>query len=206
MMVCKLNIFHIIKMYYFLKFILMTTWILLGIVVLWGLYIVSKYNGIITLKNNRVNAFADIDVQLKLRFDLVENLVNTVKWYATHEKETLENITKARTSFLNAGDDINGKIDASNMLTSSLKSLFAVSENYPDLKANQNFLELQRELSDIENKLAASRRFFNSATKEYNTYIEMFPGNIIANMFNFKVEKSFEVENQEEKQTPKVQF
>lgn len=198
--------FSYTKKVLFFKFFFMTGLILLWVLVVWVLYGIAKYNGIITLKNNRVNAFSDIDVQLKLRFDLVDNLVNTVKGYATHEKDTLENITKARTSFLNAGSDINEKIDASNMLTSSLKSLFAVSENYPDLKANQNFLELQRELSDIENKIAASRRFFNSATKEYNTYIEMFPGNIIAGIFHFKVEKSFEVENEEERKVQKVQF
>lgn len=169
------------------------------------IYIISKYNGIITLKNNRINAFADIDVQLKLRFDLVENLVNTVKGYATHEKETLENVTKARTSFMNA-QSIDDKMEANNMLSQTLKSLFAVSENYPDLKANTNFLQLQTELSDIENKLAASRRFFNSSTKEFNTYIEMVPTNIIASLFKFTPEKFFEVENEAEKQAPKVQF
>lgn len=179
--------------------------IFLWIIVLFVIYVVSKYNSIITLKNNRVNAFADIDVQLKLRFDLVENLVNTVKGYATHEKETLENVTKARTSFMNA-NSIDDKIEANNMLTSTLKSLFAVAENYPDLKANTNFLQLQTELSDIENKLAASRRFFNSATNEFNTYIEMFPWNLIASMFNFKIEKSFEIETAAEKEVPKVQF
>ena len=176
-------------------------WILAIVVI----YIISKYNGIIALKNNRTNAFADIDVQLKLRFDLVENLVNTVKGYATHEKETLENVTKARTSFMNA-QNIDDKIEANNMLSQTLKSLFAVSENYPDLKANTNFLQLQTELSDIENKLAASRRFFNSSTKEFNTYIEMVPTNIIASLFKFTPEKFFEVENEAEKQAPKVQF
>lgn len=180
---------------------LILVWILaVGII-----YVISKYNWIIALKNNRTNAFADIDVQLKLRFDLVENLVNTVKGYATHEKETLENVTKARTSFMNA-QSIDDKMEANNMLTQTLKSLFAVSENYPDLKANTNFLQLQTELSDIENKLAASRRFFNSSTKEFNTYIEMVPTNIIASVFKFTPEKFFEVENEVEKQAPKVQF
>lgn len=183
----------------------MSVFILLGIIVIVSFYVIMQYNRIIALKNNRIQSFSDIDVQLKLRFDLVENLVNTVKWYASHEKETIENVTRARTSFMNA-QNIDDKMDASNMLTSTLKSLFAISENYPDLKANSNFAQLQTELSDIENKLAASRRFFNSATKEYNTHIEMFPGNIIASLFHFSRESSFEIENAEEKINPKVQF
>ena len=159
----------------------------------------------VSLKNNRENAFADIDVQLKLRFDLVENLVNTVKGYATHEKETLQNLTDARTSFLYA-NGVEGKLEANNQLTGALKSLFAVAENYPDLKANQNFLELQTELSDIENKLAAARRFFNSATREYNTSIQSFPSNLIANHFGFTQVEFFELDDEAAKKAPKVQF
>ncbi len=169
------------------------------------LYIIVRYNALVRLKNHIKNSFADIDVQMKLRFDLIENLVNTVKWYATHEKETLENVTKARTSFLNAWSP-NEKLAADNMLSGALKSLFAVSENYPDLKANQNFLQLQTELSDIENKIAAARRFFNSSINEYNSTIQSFPTNIVAKLFGFKYEEFFAIKNEAEKQAPKVQF
>lgn len=169
------------------------------------IWAISLYNRLVSLKNNRENAFADIDVQLKLRFDLVENLVNTVKGYATHEKETLQNLTDARTSFLYA-NGVEGKLEANNQLTGALKSLFAVAENYPDLKANQNFLELQTELSDIENKLAAARRFFNSATREYNTSIQSFPSNLIANHFGFTQVEFFELDDEAAKKAPKVQF
>lgn len=178
-------------------------WIIL---VLFIAIIIWKYNGIVKLKNVRKQAFADIDVQLKLRFDLVPNLVSTVKWYMTHEKETLENVTKARTAFLNAWWDIDKKISADNLLSNALKSVFAVSENYPDLKANTNFNQLQTELSDIENKVAASRRFFNNSTQEYNTYIEVFPNNIIAGMFNFREEKLYEIEDSAERENIKVEF
>ena len=183
-------------------FWLIILWI---IVVIWFI-LVWKYNSIIALKNNRENAFADIDVQLKLRFDLVPNLVNTVKWYATHESTTLESVTEARTKYMSAWN-VEDKIWANNMLTQALGKIFAVSEAYPDLKANASFLSLQWELSDIENKLAAARRFFNSATKEFNTFIELFPNNIIASMFWFFKWEYFEVENKEEvKNAPNVQF
>ena len=160
----------------------MTLFIVLGVVALLVIYLVTLYNGLVTLKNNRENAFADIDVQLLNRFDLVENLVSTVKGYAAHEKATLQGLTDARTRFMSA-QTVDAKLEASNQLTGALKSLFAVSENYPDLKANTNFLQLQNELSDIENKLAAARRFFNATTKEYNTAIQTFPGNLIAKHF-----------------------
>ena len=160
----------------------MTLLIVLGVVALLVIYLVTLYNGLVTLKNNRENAFADIDVQLLNRFDLVENLVSTVKGYAAHEKTTLQGLTDARTRFMSA-QTVDAKLEASNQLTGALKSLFAVSENYPDLKANTNFLQLQNELSDIENKLAAARRFFNATTKEYNTAIQTFPGNLIAKHF-----------------------
>ena len=160
----------------------MTLFIILAIVALLVIYLVTLYNGLVALKNNRENAFADIDVQLLNRFDLVENLVSTVKGYAAHEKATLQGLTDARTRFMSA-QTVDAKLEASNQLTGALKSLFAVSENYPDLKANTNFLQLQNELSDIENKLAAARRFFNATTKEYNTAIQTFPGNLIAKHF-----------------------
>lgn len=182
----------------------MELYILLWVAGILALFIITKYNAIITLRNTREKSFADIDVQLKLRFNLVPNLVETVKWYASHEKETLENVTKARTQFLNAGN-IDQKMQADNMLTDTLKSLFAVAESYPDLKANHNFLQLQNELSDIENKIAAARRFFNSTTFEYNTYIQMFPTNIIAKMFGFKEGKMFETAKAE-RENVKVSF
>jgi len=179
---------------------------LLIIVLVLIVFIVMIYNKIVKLKNNVENSFADIDVQLKARFNLIDNLVNTVKGYAKHEKEVLENVTKARTSFMDA-KDTKWKLAADNMLTGALKSLFAVSENYPDLKANQNFLQLQTELSDLENKVAASRRYYNSAIKEYDNSLQTFPGNMIAGIFNFEKSKNyFEVANEEEKKVPKVDF
>ena len=176
-------------------------WILL--ILAW--YIVIKYNKLISLRNLVKNAFADIDVQMKMRFDLVENLVNTVKGYAIHEKETLNQLTQARSGFMNATTE-SEKIAANNQLTGTLKTLFAVAENYPDLKANQNFIQLQTELSDIENKIAAARRFYNSSVKDYNTAREVFPNNIIAKLFWFNSQDSFTIENEEEKKAPKVQF
>ncbi len=177
------------------------------LIILWLviLYMIVKYNKLIRLKNNIKNSFADIDVQIKLRFDLIENLVSTVKWYASHEKETLTKLTEARTSFLNAWS-AKEKLQADDMLTWALKNLFAVSENYPDLKANQNFLQLQTELSDIENKIAAARRFFNSSINEYNSTIQSFPTNIIAKLFGFKYEDFFAIKDNKEKEVPKVSF
>ena len=183
----------------------MALWIILGVVALVLIYVVMLYNRLVTLKNNREGAFADIDVQLLNRFDLVENLVNTVKGYASHEKETLQGITNARTHFMSA-QTIDSKLEASNQLTGALKTLFAVSENYPDLKANTNFLQLQNELSDLENKLAAARRFFNATTKEYNTAIQTFPSNLIAKQFGLSQVPFFELQDQTAKKTPKVEF
>lgn len=183
----------------------MMMWILLGCVALLVVMVVVMYNRLVTLKNNRENAFADIDVQLKLRFDLVENLVNTVKGYATHEKETLKKLTEARTNFMHSSS-VEGKIEANNQLTGALKSLFAVAESYPDLKANQNFLQLQSELSDIENKLAAARRFFNATTREFNTATQTFPSNLIAKNFGFTEVAFFELDDEAAKKAPKVSF
>lgn len=187
-----------------------TSWLSIGgiviiVIVILGLFVIIMYNRLVKLKNFIKNAFADIDVQMKLRFDLVENLVNTVKWYQIHEKSTLTELTKARSDFMNAKDD-NAKLAANDQLNWTLKTLFAVAENYPDLKANQNFLQLQTDLSDIENKIAAARRFYNSCVKDYNTAIETFPSNIIAKMFWFKNYDFFAIENEEEKKAPKVQF
>ena len=180
-------------------------WIVLWVVVVALILVVWIYNRLIKLQNNRDNAFSDIDVQLKQRFDLLPNLIETVKWYMQQEKWVLESVTKARTSFMNA-DTVSDKIGAENMLSGALKSLFAVSENYPDLKSNTNFLSLQNEMSDIENKIAAARRFFNNATKEYNNGLEVFPANMIAGTFGFHEEKMFEVANAQEKENISVKF
>jgi len=182
--------------------------ILLAILVILILWAVSKYNLFVKLRNNRENAFADIDVQLKQRHDLIPQLVATVKGYASHEKDTLDRVVSARAGAINARS-IDEKIVAENALTSALAGLKVTVEAYPDLKANTNFMQLQEEISDIENKLAAVRRFFNSATKELNTAVEMFPGNIIAGMFGFKKEMMFDLGAPERKnleQAPVINF
>ena len=169
------------------------TWIIiLVVVVLIVLWLVGMYNNLVRLRNNRENAFANIDVQLKQRYDLVPQLVATVKGYATHEQQTLQRITDARTAAMGA-TTINDKIAADNALTSALAGLKVQVEAYPELKANQNFMQLQTEIADIENKLAAVRRFFNSATRELNNAVQTFPSNIFANMFGFHREPMFEV-------------
>lgn len=180
----------------------MTIAIIVWVILIYGIFL---YNNLVRLKNKVNSSFADIDVQLKNRADLVENLVNTVKWYAKHEKSTLENVTKARTAYLSAGNN-QQKMESDNMLTWALKSLFAVSENYPDLKANTNFMQLQAELSDLENKIAATRRFYNSTVREYDTSIEIFPSNLLASQFNFTAKKYYELEDKKEKSVPKVNF
>ena len=170
--------------------------IILVIVVLLAIWCVSLYNNLVKLRNNRENAFANIDVQLKQRHDLVPQLVATVKGYATHEREVLQRVTEARTAAMGA-TTINDKINAENALTSALAGLKVSLEAYPDLKANQNFLQLQNEIADLENKLAAVRRFFNSTTRELNNAVETFPSNIFAKMFGFKKEPMFEVPQEE---------
>jgi LemA protein len=176
------------------------------VVVLVLLFVVWLYNKLVAMKNTVDGALADIDVQVKMRFDLVENLVNTVKWYATHEKETLQQVVAARNTYMSATSPIE-KADANNQLTSTLKSLFAISEAYPDLQANASFLSLQSELSTIEDKIASARRYFNATIKEYNTSLQSFPSNIIAGLFGFKNQQDyFAVSSEEEKVAPKVQF
>jgi LemA protein len=182
--------------------------IVVGILVLIALWVVSLYNGLVRLRNRRQNAFADIDVQLRQRHDLVPQLVETVKGYAGHEKELLTKITEARSAAM-AATTIDGKIVAEQQLSSALAGLKVQVEAYPDLKANQNFLQLQEELSDIENKLAASRRFFNAATTEYNNSVESFPSNLIAKNFGFNREIMFDLGTDSRKQMeepPKIQF
>lgn len=168
--------------------------IILIVVIVIALFAISIYNSLVRLRNNRENAFANIDVQLQQRYDLVPQLVATVKGYATHEKELLEKVTAARAACMSA-TSVNDKIAADNQLTSALAGLKVSVEAYPDLKANQNFLQLQNELADIENKLAATRRFFNSATKELNNSILTFPNNILAGMFGFQKEPMFEIDS-----------
>ena len=164
--------------------------IVVAVVVLW---VVFAYNNFVRMVNRAKEAWADIDVQLKRRYDLIPNLVETVKGYAKHEKTAFESVTNARTQAMNAsGPAARGQ--AENMLTGALKSLFAVAEAYPDLKANQNFLELQRELSDTENKIQAARRFYNGNVRDLNTAIESFPGNVIAGVFRFAPREFFQLE------------
>lgn len=180
--------------------------LIIGIIAVLWLMMMSIYNKLVAMKNTVGNAESDIDVQMKKRFDLVENLVNTVKWYATHEKETLTQLTAARSGYMNATTPAE-KQEANNQLTSTLKTLFAVSESYPELKANQWFLSLQQELSDLEEHIASSRRYYNANIRDYNTALETFPNNIIASLFGFKNEATyFDITNEEEKQAPKVQF
>ncbi|MFO1014166.1 MAG: LemA family protein [Caulobacteraceae bacterium] len=168
-------------------------WIILLVIVgVIGLLLIGIYNRLVGLRQRANQAFADVDVQLKQRQDLIPNLVETVKGYAAHEAGTLEAVTAARTAAANA-TSIDGKIAAENALTGALGRLMAVAEAYPDLKANTNFLELQRELSDIENKLAAARRFFNNAISEYNAAIQQFPAVVFAGMFGFQSREFFDV-------------
>lgn len=157
-----------------------------------AIWCIGIYNNLVKLRNNRENAFANIDVQLKQRHDLIPQLVSTVKGYASHEKELLVRVTEARTAAMGASG-INDKIKAENALSNALSGLRVSLEAYPDLKANQNFLQLQGEISDIENKLAASRRFFNSTTRELNNAVQTFPSNIFAGMFGFHREPMFEI-------------
>ncbi len=182
--------------------------IILVVVVLLALWLVGIYNNLVKLRNNREQAFADIDVQLQQRHDLIPNLVATVKGYAAHEAGTLEKITQARAAAMGA-TSIDEKIQAEQQLGQALANLKVSVEAYPELKANQNFLELQSELADIENKLAAVRRFFNSVTKDYNTQVQSFPANLIAGSFGFHKESMFEISAEERAtvtKAPEVQF
>ena len=179
--------------------------VLIIIIALWA---ISIYNRMVKLRNNRENAFANIDVQLKQRHDLIPQLVATVKGYAEHEKEVLTRVTEARAAAMQA-NTIDSKIQAENKLSSALAGLRVSLEAYPDLKANQNFLQLQQEVSDVENKLSAVRRYFNSATRELNNAIETFPGNLLAGMFGFKREMMFEVPSEERatyEKAPEIKF
>jgi LemA protein len=184
------------------------TIIILAILALMVLLFIGLFNRLVKLRNNRENAFADIDVQLKQRLDLIPQLVEAVKGYMKHESTVLIEITRARTNALQA-KTINEKIAAENQLTNALQGLQVAVEAYPDLKASQNFIQLQEEIADIENKLAAARRFFNSATKELNNAVQTFPSNILAGMFGFKNEPMFDLgaeQRSRAEDTPKLNF
>ncbi len=181
------------------------SYVILAVVVVIILWLIGVYNGLIRLKNRVKEAWADIDVQLKRRYDLIPNLMETVKGYMKHEEGVLTKVTEARAAAMGA-KSIEDKAKAENMLSETLKSLFAVSESYPDLKASQNFLQLQDEISDTENKIQASRRFYNTQVRDFNTKIEVFPTNMIAGMLKFKAWDFFEIEDQKEKEVPKVKF
>lgn len=178
------------------------------VVVILAFWLVGLYNRLVSLRNNRENAFADVDVQLRQRNDLVPQLVATVKGYAQHEQELLQRVTEARSAVMGASS-INEKIQADSQLTGALQGLRIQVEAYPDLKANTNFLQLQEEISDIENKLAASRRYFNSATRELNTSVESFPSNIIAGSFGFTKQPMYELSTEQRTQMeepPQINF
>ena len=181
-----------------------TLYILIGVVAVIGLWLVYVYNRLVRLRMRSEEALSDIDVQTKRRYDLIPNLIETVKGYMTHEREVLENVTEARSRVASGGDPIE-KAQDENILSGTLKTLFAVSENYPDLKANANFLELQRELSDTENKIQASRRFYNSVVMDLNTAIQTFPINLVSSVLGFSEKKFFEAE-EKEKENIKVKF
>ena len=178
--------------------------VLLVIVVLIVIFVVATYNKLVDLRNRVRDQWSQIDVQLKRRFDLIPNLVSTVKGYTKHESETLEKVIEARNSYATA-ENPHDKMEANDMLSNSLSKLFALAESYPDLKANTNFLELQQELQETENKIAMARQFYNDTVLTYNNKIEMFPSNVIASIFHFKMEEFFKAE-EEAKQNVKVEF
>jgi len=179
--------------------------IILGILIVVVAWVVGIYNGLVRLRNQVKEAWAQVDVQLKRRFDLIPNLMNTVKGYMQHERETLEAVTQARAA-VSGATSLPERADAEGGLTAALGRLFAVAENYPDLKANQNFLALQEELASTENKISAARNFYNTAVMSLNNKVEMFPSNIIAGMFNFAKEQFFELKDEDQREAPQVDF
>ena len=185
---------------------MMALYVILGLVLIIGLWLWGAYNGLVHLKVRTDEAWSDIDVQLKRRYDLIPNLLETVKGYAAHEKGVFDDVSKARSAAMGATTAA-GKAEAENMLSSTLKSLFAVTEAYPELKANQNFLDLQHELRDAEDKIMAARRFYNANVRDLNTRVQMFPTNVIANSLGFQKREFFGLETDAaERQTPKVKF
>ena len=180
-------------------------WVLIAILAVLVIWLIAIYNGLVSLRNRSKEAWSDIDVQLKRRYDLIPNLVETVKGYAKHEKELFENVTKARAEAISAEGPVE-QAKAENMLTGALKSIFAVAENYPQLRASENFQKLQDELTDTENKIEASRRFYNGNVRDLNIKIERFPDNIVASIFGFKQMELFELEEAAAKKPVKIQF
>ena len=183
----------------------MLIWIIIGIIIVLALIFVGMYNSFIKLKNNCDEAYSTMDVYLKKRFDLIPNLVETVKGYAAHEKETLQNVIAARNNLQNASTP-EEKLAGENALQGTLKTLFAVAEAYPDLKANTNFLDLQEQLKGVENDIANSRKYYNAVVKQFNTKCEMFPSNIIAGICHFEKKPMFEVDSAEERKNVEVKF
>ena len=183
----------------------MTIWIILGIVVVLIIAVIGMYNSLVQSKIKVDNAWSQIDVQLQRRFDLIPNFVETVKGYMTHEKETFEKIASLRTSWANA-NSVSEKAELDNQLSTTLKTIMAVSENYPELKANQNFSELSEELRNTENKISFSRQFYNDSVTMYNQKLQLFPSNIIAGMFNFTPRELFAAESAEARKNVKVDF
>jgi len=180
-------------------------WVIIVVVAIIILWLIAVFNGLIRLKNRVKEAWSDIDVQLKRRYNLIPNLVETVKGYATHERELFEKVTQARTQAMGAtSPEAKGK--AENVLAGTLKTLFAVSENYPELKSNENFAKLQDELSDTENKIQAARRFYNGNVRDFNTKIEVFPNNMVAGMMSFEKFEFFEIEDAGERENVEVKF
>lgn len=183
----------------------MLIWIIIAIIIVLAIAFVGMYNSFIKLKNSCEEAFSTMDVYMKKRFDLIPNLVETVKGYAAHEKETLEKVMAARNGIQSAAT-VEEKMAQENVLTGTLKSLFAVAEAYPDLKANTNFLDLQNQLQSVEEDIANSRKYYNAVVKQFNTKCEMFPSNIIASMFHFERKPMFEVDSAEERKNVEVKF
>ena len=181
------------------------SWIVIGLVVVLVLYLVATYNGLVGKRNRTRNGWSQIDVQLKRRHDLIPNLVNTVQGYLQHERQVLENVTRARQQAMSAGG-VAERAEAENMLTQAMRSLFAVAEAYPDLKANQNMLALQEELSSTENKVAFARQFYNDSVQEYNTARESFPTTIFAGLLDFQPAEMFALEDPGDRAVPQVQF
>ena len=178
---------------------------LVGLIVVLGLWFIFVYNGLVRLRNAVKNAWAQIDVQLKRRYDLIPNLVETVKGYAGHEKETLERVIQARQRGIDAST-VKDQQEAENMITGALRQIFALSEAYPNLKANENFLALQEELASTENKIGFARQYYNDGVQEFNTRQEMFPANLVASMLGFQPAEFFEMEDATQREAPKVKF
>lgn len=183
----------------------MIVWIILAIVILIVIFIVASYNTLVTLRNRVNNAWSQIDVQLQRRFDLIPNLVESVKAYMAHESKTLEKVTELRSSWVNA-KSVDEKLNLDNQLSGTLKTIMALSENYPDLKAGEDFIFLENELKDTETKVAFSRQFYNDTVTKYNTKLEVFPTNIIAGMLGFKSSKLFEADSTDARKTVKIDF